>query len=124
MITNLLENAAQATPPSGEVSLSAALEKDDQERSYYLIQVADKGGGIAVADIPHVFARIPHSEKGAIAGLGCDSQHMAIVKRLVDALDGRIWVDSTAGAGATFSVLLPTNQLHATADVEPGGLDA
>ena len=70
MVTNLLENAIQATPPSGEVSLCAALEKDDQERSYYLIQVADKGGGIAVADIPHVFARIPHGEKSAIAGTG------------------------------------------------------
>jgi signal transduction histidine kinase len=124
MITNLLENAAQATPPSGEVSLRAALEKDDQERSYYLIQVADKGGGIAAADIPHVFARIPHAEKGAIAGLGSDSQHMAIVKRLVEALDGRIWVDSTPGVGATFSVLLPTSQLQPIADVEPGGLDA
>ena len=49
---------------------------------------------------------------------------MAIVKRLVEALDGRIWVDSAPGSGATFSVLLPTSQAQAIADVEPGGLDA
>jgi signal transduction histidine kinase len=123
MVTNLLENAAQATPPQGEVGLRAALENDDQERSYYLIQITDRGGGIAVADIPHVFSRIPHGEKGAIAGLGSDSQQMAIVKRLVEALEGRIWVDSVPKAGATFSILLPTDQVQATVDAEPGGLD-
>jgi signal transduction histidine kinase len=124
MVTNLLENAAQATTPQDEVSLRAALENDDQERSYYLIQITDKGGGIAVSDIPHVFSRIPHGENGAIAGLGSDSQQMAIVKRLVEALDGRIWVDSVPQSGATFSILLPTDQVRAAADEEPGGLDA
>ena len=123
MLTNLLENAAQATPPKDEVSLRAALENDDLDRSYYLIQIADKGGGIAIADIPHVFSRIPHGERGAIPGLGCDSQHMAIVKRLVEALEGRIWLDSVPEVGATFSILLPTNQHQATADETPGGQD-
>jgi signal transduction histidine kinase len=49
---------------------------------------------------------------------------MVIVKRLVEALDGRIWVDSMPEVGATFSILLPTNQLQTITDAEPGGLDA
>ena len=122
MLTNLLENAGQATPPNDEVALRAVLQNDDQDRSYYLIQIADKGGGIPVADIPRVFSRIPRGESGAIQGLGCDSQHLSIVKRLVETLEGRIWVDSEPQVGATFSILLPLSQLQSTADGASGGL--
>ncbi len=123
MITNLLENAVQATPPKDEVSLRAVLQNDDQDRSYYLIQIADKGGGIAIADMPRVFSRMPHGDGKPIPGLGCDSQHLSIVKRLVETLEGRIWVDSEPEVGATFSILLPTNQQPATADEGREGLD-
>jgi signal transduction histidine kinase len=122
MITNLLENAVQATPPKDEVSLRAVLQNDDQDRSYYLIQIADKGGGIAVSDMPRVFSRMPHGDGSPIPGLGCDSQHLSIVKRLVETLEGRIWVDSEPEVGATFSILLPASQQSVTADEGREGL--
>ena len=123
MIANLLENAVQATPPKDEVSLRAVLQNDDQDRSYYLIQIADKGGGIAIADMPRVFSRMPHGDGSPIPGLGCDSQHLSIVKRLVETLEGRIWVDSEPEVGATFSILLPASQQTVTADEGREGLD-
>jgi signal transduction histidine kinase len=123
IITYLLENAIQATPPRAEVSLRAVLQNDDQDRNYYLIQIADKGGGIAIKDMPRLFSRMPHGEGSAIPGLGCDSQQLSIVKRLVETLEGRIWVDSEPEVGATFSILLPANQLQALTNEGQEGLE-
>jgi signal transduction histidine kinase len=73
-----------------------------------LVQVADTGEGIPAADLPHVFDRFYQVDKSRQrgkregAGLG-----LTIVKGIVDAHGGRLWVESQEGVGTTFSTWLP-----------------
>ena len=98
---NLGDNAVKYTAAGGTVSIRvASLEREAR------ITVADTGAGIPPEDLPRVFDRFfrgsgtPQSAPGT--GLG-----LAIVKRIVEAHDGTIEVDSRAGYGSTFRVVLP-----------------
>ena len=69
--------------------------------------VADDGPGIAVADQERIFERYYRSETEATrrnqgSGLG-----LPIARALVELHGGRLWLESTPGAGATFWIALP-----------------
>jgi signal transduction histidine kinase len=109
VLTNLLENAAEVTPADDEITLRGILQSDDFERRFFLIQISDCGAGISVGDIPRVFSRTARGRSQPIPGVGASHNNLYIVKRLVDALEGRIWVDSEADLGSTYSILLPVS---------------
>ena len=101
VLLNLGDNAVKYTAAGGTVSIRvASLEREAR------ITVADTGAGIPTEDLPRVFDRFfrgsgtPQSAPGT--GLG-----LAIVKRIVEAHGGTIEVDSRAGHGSTFRVVLP-----------------
>jgi signal transduction histidine kinase len=109
MVANLLSNAVKYTDPGGEVRVRVAGPAAGREgRPVVVLEVADTGIGIAVADRDHVFEEFFRSQDGAVrrrpgVGLG-----LAIVHRIVALHGGTVRVDSTLGAGATFTVELPT----------------
>lgn len=107
ILTNLLRNAGMVTPVDGEIWLRTRVETKENEQGYVLIQVTDSGGGIPPETLPRVFSRLYRSENLSIQGVGDNGVGLAIVKTLVEAHGGRIWVDSEMGRGATYSVLLP-----------------
>jgi signal transduction histidine kinase len=107
IILHLLQNACYATPRAGQVSLYARLESTGDQSGYLLIQVSDQGGGIPSQDIPHLFTRLYRSDNPLIPGVGDRGVGLSVVKTLVEAYQGRIWVDTDMGYGSTFSVLLP-----------------
>lgn len=102
LVTNLLANAIKYTQANGEVHLQAIAE-DGQ----IILQVADNGPGIPPADQPYIFDKFYRAsnveENSHGTGLG-----LAIVKSIVENHLGRIWVESTAGQGAVFTVVLPS----------------
>jgi len=106
IIVHLLQNACAATPDGEEVSIQARLTREG-EQDYVLMQVMDKGGGIPLEEIPRVFSRLYRADNALIPGVGDTGVGLSIVKTLVEAHGGRIWVDSVMGLGSTFSVLLP-----------------
>ena len=120
VLTHLLENAGEVTPADDEITLRTILQSDDFERKFFLIQVADSGGGISVGDIPRVFSRIARGQNQPIPGVSASHNNLYIVKRLVDALEGRIWVDSEPDLGSTFSILLPLSPEASLDDVSGG----
>ena len=120
VLTHLLENAGEVTPTEDDITLRAILQSDDFERKFFLIQVSDSGGGISVGDIPRVFSRTTRGQGQPIAGVSASHNNLYIVKRLVDALEGRIWVDSEPDLGSTFSILLPVSP-EASLDDGSGG---
>jgi signal transduction histidine kinase len=71
------------------------------------ISVMDQGGGIDKSDISRVFMRRYKMENPHIRGIGDVGVGLSIVKSLVELNKGRVWVESSAGTGSTFSVLLP-----------------
>jgi len=100
ILDNLIGNAIKFTE-DGEVVVAAA--PGDHE---VVFSIADTGPGIAPEEQPHVFDRFwqsqrTHARRGA--GLG-----LSIVKGLVDAHGGRVWLKSSLGRGTTVFVAIPT----------------
>lgn len=107
ILFHLLQNAGVATPNDGDISLSVRIETQEHEPGYALLQISDSGVGIPSEDLPRVFSRLYRSDNPGIQGIGDNGVGLTIVKTLVEAHGGRIWVDSDPGHGATYSVLMP-----------------
>jgi signal transduction histidine kinase len=110
ILVHLLSNAGAASDIEGEIALHASSKKEEGGTDYILIQVSDTGGGISRQDLPRVFSRMYRADNALIQGLGDTGVGLSIVKTLVEAHNGRIWVDSEMGRGSTFSILLPVRK--------------
>jgi signal transduction histidine kinase len=97
---NLIGNAIKFTKPGGNIALAAAASRGE-----IVFSVSDTGSGIRDSDLPHVFDRFWQASHGAHRGAGLG---LNIVKGIVEAHGGRIWVRSTVGQGATFFFTIPT----------------
>jgi len=106
ILIHLLQNAGAVSPVEGTITLKVQTQSED-EQEYVLLQVTDTGGGIAAEDLPRVFTRLYRADNVLIQGLGDTGVGLSIAKSLTEAQNGRIWVESEAGVGSTFSVLLP-----------------
>jgi PAS domain S-box-containing protein len=90
---NLVGNAMKFTK-TGAITIGARALTDE-----VLFWVADTGVGIAPEHLPHLFDRFWQVRETARDGAGLG---LSIVKAIVEAHGGRIWVESQPGAGATF----------------------
>lgn len=106
ILIHLLQNAGAATPFEGTIKLKVQT-RTENNADFILIQVSDKGGGIAAEDLPRVFTRLYRADNVLIQGVGDTGVGLSIARTLTEAQHGRIWVESEPGVGATFSVLLP-----------------
>ncbi|MCC7077531.1 MAG: HAMP domain-containing histidine kinase [Acidimicrobiia bacterium] len=110
VVANLLENSLRYTQEGRAISLTwtaASPQPDAWPRGAVRIDVSDTGDGIPPEHLPHVFERLyvaGHLPGARQVGTGLG---LAIVAELTLALGGRATVDSTPGAGTTFSVWLP-----------------
>jgi signal transduction histidine kinase len=113
-LNNLIENAVKFTAAGGKISVSAEHVED-----HIVIHVADTGIGISAEDQPRVFERFfrayhPGMEQISGSGLG-----LSLVKAVVDAHKGRIWLESEVNKGTTVHLVLPARQA-VSADVRKG----
>ena len=120
ILIHLLQNAGAATPVEGSIRLKVEMRSEGAEE-YVLIEVTDSGGGIQSEDMPRVFTRLYRADNVLIQGVGDTGVGLSIAKTLTDAQHGRIWVESQAGVGSTFSVLLPITGDHAQKTSKPKG---
>jgi signal transduction histidine kinase len=132
VVSNLLENASKFTPAGGTVWLHAepymwerrsiakpAITQERRRRpltapNSVKISVSDTGPGIPPEyhlEVFDDFFRLPTNEKTDGMGLG-----LAIARRLVLGIGGKIWVESEPGAGCKFSFIVPLNPLAADAE--------
>ncbi len=109
IVIHLLQNAGTVTPVEGTISLKLRVQPDDRGLPAMLFQVTDTGGGIAAEDLPRVFSRRYRADNPLIQGVGDTGVGLSIARTLVEAHQGRIWVESLPGQSSTFSVLLPLN---------------
>lgn len=112
IMNNLLENAIKVTPDEGVITITTAFHNEQSSESnnggqFLAVSVTDSGGGIADKDMPRVFDRFYRAVDPLIQGLGETGVGLAIVKTLVEANGGQIWVDSEIGEGTIFSFTLP-----------------
>lgn len=98
--SNLIENAIKYTK-EGTVTVNVTANE-----THTTISISDTGIGIASEDIPHLFQkfyRIDNSDTREIGGTGLG---LYLCRRLVESMNGRLWVESEAGTGSTFYVEL------------------
>ena len=106
VLMNLIGNALKFTPTRGEVTVAVA----KNSAAWMQISVTDTGPGIPAEEVNKVFGRFYQigqagTQKTQGTGLG-----LAISKALVEMHGGKIWVESEAGKGSTFSFTLPAEQ--------------
>ncbi len=107
VLRNLIGNAVKHTPPDASITVGVAVD-DGSGSGEAVLTVADTGQGLTPEDAQHVFERFyrgdssRHRGSGGGSGLG-----LSIVAALVAAHGGRVGVDTSPGAGATFWVRLP-----------------
>ncbi len=108
LLYHLVRNAVLATPSQSEVGVRVHLRMPEGgPPSALLVSVDDGGVGIAPDDYPMVFDAIARGTGAPLAGLGEKGIGMAVAHELAQSVGGRIWVESQAGQGSTFSIEVP-----------------
>lgn len=102
VLENLIENALRHTPRGGRVTVEV-----EPQASRVVLRVTDTGHGIASEDLPNVFERYYHVDRGEKGDAGGTGLGLAIVRQIVGLHGGEIRVDSRLGHGTTFSFDLP-----------------
>lgn len=109
ILLNLVDNALKFTPPGGHIAINVRPYKHDE--NFAVISVKDNGCGIRDEALSLVFERLFQDElrrRQSRKGLGLG---LAICKELVSKHGGKIWVESEAGKGSTFSFTMPVFSL-------------
>ncbi|MBS1784332.1 MAG: hypothetical protein JST24_02765 [Acidobacteria bacterium] len=99
ILANLLSNAIKFSPTGSRVILR--LESANEEVT---LSVEDQGPGLTEEDKRRLFGRFARLSAQPTAGEGSVGLGLSIVKHMVEACGGRIWVDSAEGQGAAFRV--------------------
>ena len=102
VLLNLLINAIKFTAGGGRITCRAERRADQ-----LVVSVSDSGVGIQSDDLPHIFDRFWQADtssqrKHQGTGIG-----LALVKELVEALEGHVTVESEVDRGTTFTITLP-----------------
>jgi signal transduction histidine kinase/HAMP domain-containing protein len=112
IMDNLLSNAMRYTPPKGTIVLQA---EEQKKRVQFFVR--DTGTGIAPERLKRIFGRFVQGSRpveteevrGAVGSAGPDGSGLglALVRRLVELMNGQVSVESRVGHGTTFSFTLP-----------------
>ncbi|MEO5710396.1 MAG: GAF domain-containing protein [Nocardioidaceae bacterium] len=115
VVLNLLSNAVKFTPDHGRVTLAASVETDGLH-----VTVTDTGIGVPQEDRERIFESFQQGGRGTTreegTGLG-----LTLTRRIVELFGGRLWLDTTVGAGSTFGFSLPLEHDGSTAAEPLGG---
>lgn len=105
---NLISNAVKYSPGGGKIEVRSVVTNDQLR-----IDIEDQGNGMSEDQVERVFDKFYRADSSstAVSGLGLG---MSIVKSIVEAHNGRIWVESWVGKGTCVSLELPLNDITAT----------
>jgi len=102
VLFNLVQNAIRHTPPNGSISLITKVAPQGVQ-----VDIVDTGEGILAEDLPHIFEQFFRGEKSRSRETGGAGLGLAIAKRIIEAHQGQIWVESQIDRGTRFSFILP-----------------
>jgi signal transduction histidine kinase len=103
VLANLIDNARKNAP--ADLAIEVSLEQDENVAR---LVVEDHGPGIHPDQLERVFDKFVRGRTGAVSGTGLG---LYISRRIVDAHEGRIWVESRPGISTKFIVELPCQSL-------------
>ena len=97
---NLIGNAIKYSDENSKISVFLTKEKD-----FIKVTISDQGVGISKEDLPYIFDKFYQGEKSRKTdgnGLG-----LALVKHILDTIQGKITVESSEGNGCKFIITIP-----------------
>jgi two-component system phosphate regulon sensor histidine kinase PhoR len=106
VLTNLVDNAIKYCPEGARIVVRAGARSRPDERGWWL-EVKDSGPGIDQRHLPRLFERFYRVDAGRSRQLGGTGLGLSIVKHLVEAMGGKVSVQSRLGEGSTFRCDLP-----------------
>jgi len=121
VIANLMGNAVKFTPKEGTIGLDARLEKEEGEECTLQVTVSDTGIGITAEQQANLFQPFEQAESGTSRKYGGTGLGLAISKNIVEAMGGRIWIQSEPGKGSTFTFIIKLKR-GKDKEQEPGKL--
>jgi len=98
---NLLTNSIKFTEENGAIYVNATIDKD------IIVNVRDKGIGIAEEEMPQIFDRFYMGDKSRNRTKSGSGLGLSVVKKNIDLHEGSIMVESEIGKGTEFTVRLP-----------------
>lgn len=107
VLDNLISNAVKYSPKGSRVSFSITNSGDMQ-----VLTVEDEGPGVPEADRERIFDRFTRLSATPTGGESSTGLGLSIVKLMVEACGGRVWVEAAPGGGAAFKVALPAANLE------------
>ena len=112
ILLNILSNAVKYTPKGGKISLSVQEKiREDEGLSDFTFIVKDNGIGISKEFLPYIFNSFSRERNATISGVSGTGLGMTITKRLVDAMGGKIEVESQQNMGTTVTVSITFSRL-------------
>ena len=119
VLDNIIGNSVKYSNPGTEIVLSVRKNSGD-----LLFTITDHGSGIPKNDIPNVFDRMFYSKNKRKVGISGAGLGLSICKGLVEAHDGKIWIESQEGVGTKcfFTLPLKSKQAPGTEYVEHDGI--
>jgi len=102
VLANMVDNATKHSSEGSEITIEVKLGENE-----IIVSVADKGQGIPAELLDKIFDRFYQAESivtGRKSGTGLG---LSICRRIVQAHNGRLWVESKLGEGSKFSFSLP-----------------
>lgn len=117
VVDNLLSNAVKYSPRGKNVFVRVKAETKQAEpehssfklhpSSFIRVEVQDEGEGVSAADMKKLFGKFARLSAQPTGGENSTGLGLSIVKKMVEAMSGRVWCESEFGKGATFIVELP-----------------
>lgn len=115
VLTNLVRNALQYSPPDQPVTVTAG-----SAPGVIRVAVADRGPGIPAERLPDLFDRFGDRGKTHVTGLGVG---LWIVRELLTAMHGNVWVEANPEGGSIFYSAVPAHSRSVNWDHDPGDHD-
>ena len=118
VITNLLSNAVKFTPESGTIAIEVRLLSEEEDTLRIYVAVTDNGIGILPEQQQKLFTSFTQADASTSRKFGGTGLGLAISKSIVEAMRGRIWVESEEGKGSKFAFEFVANRTEHSGDKE------
>jgi signal transduction histidine kinase len=119
VITNLLTNAVKFTPENGNITLNAEKTEGAGGEITVRIEVADSGIGISPEQQKKLFTSYNQADSGISKNFGGTGLGLAISKRIVELMQGAIWIESELNKGAKFIFTIKVKEGAQNAEKAP-----
>jgi two-component system, sensor histidine kinase and response regulator len=102
VLENLVSNAVKYSPPGRDIFVRLKTQTQSAR-----VEVQDQGPGLSAEDQKRLFGKFARLSAKPTGGEHSTGLGLSIVKKMVEAMNGRVWCESEPGKGATFLVELP-----------------